>query len=305
MAAEDSVMWFGSWAGKWIFEFNDTDFITHCDPEGKLKNTGVYAIAVDSQKNKWVGTSDLYYTKSWGVARYDGTNWDFFNTSNSGIVSNNVEAIAVEDNGCIWFGTPSGVSCFDGVNWTTYNTNNSGLLYNYITSIAIDKQGQKWFGTYRYGLSMFDGENWTAYTKENSNLVDNGILSLSADNYDNILIGTEYGFSIFKQTETGIKQNSQSIIPKTALLQQNYPNPFNSETKIQYRLSQKGHVKISIYNIYGQLIITLYDGVQSPGNHTVQWQGVNSRGEIVSSGIYFVRMQTGEGVQSFKISYVK
>jgi ligand-binding sensor domain-containing protein len=49
------------------------------------------------------------------------SNWTTYNTSNSGLASNEVFAVAIDSSGNKWFGTGGGVSRFDGVNWTTYN----------------------------------------------------------------------------------------------------------------------------------------------------------------------------------------
>jgi len=68
----------------------------------------------------------------------DGT-WTTYNTSNSGLASNYVLSMAVDQDGDMWFGTNSGVSKFDGVNWTTYNMSNSGLVFNRVNAIAIDQ----------------------------------------------------------------------------------------------------------------------------------------------------------------------
>ena len=81
--------------------------------------------------------------------------WITYNTSNSGLAANSVDAIAIDALGNKWFGTAaSGVSKFDGTNWTTYNTSNSGLAFNIVFAIAIDASDNKWFGT-SGGISKF------------------------------------------------------------------------------------------------------------------------------------------------------
>jgi ligand-binding sensor domain-containing protein len=83
-----------------------------------------------------------------GVAKFDGVNWTVYNTSNSGLPSNNVTSIAIDAQGKQWIGTEyGGLAKFDGVNWTVYNTSNSGLPDNDVRAIAIDGQGNKWIGT--------------------------------------------------------------------------------------------------------------------------------------------------------------
>ncbi|NOQ96714.1 MAG: T9SS type A sorting domain-containing protein, partial [Calditrichae bacterium] len=70
----------------------------------------------------------------------------------------------------------------------------------------------------------------------------------------------------------------------------NYPNPFNPETTIRYSLpvDQSSHrVIVKIYDVLGQLVITLKDEQQRPGVYHLIWNGRNSTGQAVPSGVYF------------------
>ena len=85
--------------------------------------------------------------------------------------------------------------------------------------------------------------------------------------------------------------------PKQNLLLQNYPNPFNPETWIPYHLSEDSAVAISIYNMAGELVQKLSLGHQSAGfyynrGRAAYWDGTNTFGEKVASGIYFYRLTT-------------
>jgi ligand-binding sensor domain-containing protein len=66
-----------------------------------LPSNDVFAIAIDGQGNKWIGTGD-------GLAKFDGVNWTVYNTSNSGLPSNAVLAIAIDGLGNKWIGTGGG-----------------------------------------------------------------------------------------------------------------------------------------------------------------------------------------------------
>jgi len=74
--------------------------------------------------------------------------------------------------------------------------------------------------------------------------------------------------------------------PGSYQLFQNYPNPFNPETEIQYQSSRASCVTLKVYNLRGQEIKTLVNGYHSAGNYSVKWNGTNSVGMKVSSGIY-------------------
>ena len=79
-------------------------------------------------------------------------------------------------------------------------------------------------------------------------------------------------------------------------LKQNYPNPFNNQTIIEYTLNQRNNVLINIYNLQGQLITTLVDEFQQKGCHLCFWNGVDSQGNDLSTGVYFLKMETNQGV---------
>jgi hypothetical protein len=67
------------------------------------------------------------------------------------------------------------------------------------------------------------------------------------------------------------------------------PNPFNPVTRIPYVLPKQGHARLVVYNVKGQRVATLVDGVMSSGEHIVTW---NAKG--VSSGVYFYRLMVGD-----------
>jgi len=88
----------------------------------------------------------------------------------------------------------------------------------------------------------------------------------------------------------------QVSFPEVFSLAQNYPNPFNSETKIHYELPADSQVKISIYNLRGQKLLTLFEGEQRAGRQDIIWNGRSGEGAQVASGVYLVRMETSQFV---------
>jgi len=83
--------------------------------------------------------------------------------------------------------------------------------------------------------------------------------------------------------------NENSDIPNDFELGQNYPNPFNPTTSINYSLPQSSYVLLEVYDMMGQKISTLVDGVKSSGTHTITFNATN-----LSSGTYIYRITTGE-----------
>ncbi len=95
-------------------------------------------------------------------------------------------------------------------------------------------------------------------------------------------------------------------IPGKLALYQNVPNPFNPTTVIRYDVPAEGaRVSLAIYDVGGRLVRSLVDGSQTPGNKSVTWDGKDSRGNTVSSGIYFYRLRAGDKVITKKMVMLK
>ena len=91
------------------------------------------------------------------------------------------------------------------------------------------------------------------------------------------------------------------------ILEQNYPNPFNNRTIIEYYLHgiSEREIEIDIYNMLGQKVRTLYNGIQSGRSHSIYWDGRDDYDNDVPSGIYFYQLQSGDEVISKKMLYLK
>lgn len=79
--------------------------------------------------------------------------------------------------------------------------------------------------------------------------------------------------------------------PVQFALQQNYPNPFNPSTTIKFKLPVRAHVTLKIVNLLGQEVAMLMDSQQNAGDIQVVWDGKNSSGDQVASGIYFYQLE--------------
>jgi len=89
-------------------------------------------------------------------------------------------------------------------------------------------------------------------------------------------------------------------LPKTYLLAQNYPNPFNAKTSITYQVPNASDVKLEVYNLVGQRVATLVNGIQTAGHHSVTWDASGA-----SSGIYFYKLSAGDHTSMKRMALLK
>ncbi|MFQ5824745.1 MAG: carboxypeptidase regulatory-like domain-containing protein [bacterium] len=101
----------------------------------------------------------------------------------------------------------------------------------------------------------------------------------------------EVNFILDSETVTGVKNRSNSTLPKSIELYGNYPNPFNPETRISFGLPSEMRVQLRIFNLLGQEIAQLFDGVLGGGVHHLTWDGRNQFGQSMPSGVYFYQLQ--------------
>jgi hypothetical protein len=89
------------------------------------------------------------------------------------------------------------------------------------------------------------------------------------------------------------------------LLKNAYPNPCNPSSTISYDLPKACPVKVTIFNLLGEVVNVLQDGRQEAGAYTVSWNGQNLKGETVSSGIYLYQLRAGEYTATRKLALLK
>jgi hypothetical protein len=80
-----------------------------------------------------------------------------------------------------------------------------------------------------------------------------------------------------------------------------WPNPFNSGTMIHFALPQTQEVELAIFNLAGQKVATLVEGVRQRGAHSVPWDGRDDQGQRLASGVYLYRLQAGPQVERHKL----
>jgi len=184
VAAGRDVLWFGV-SGEGLDGFAPNWQVPGGEP------SGIRALASTSGA-LWVG-SDYQ-----GVWRFNGTAWTQYSTSNSGLGSNNISALAVTPDEKIWAGTTdAGVSSFNGSTWTSYNTQNSGIVSNQVRALALDAKGHLWVGTYG-GLSVYTPKDdaWSTIPAGEKTYPNANIAALAASEKQ-VWVGTASGIGVY------------------------------------------------------------------------------------------------------------
>jgi hypothetical protein len=147
------------------------------------------------------------------------------------------------------------------------------------------------------------------YSEDGDSFDDIGITHVIVDSSRNRIFAQVEHFStlVVKPAETAVavENNSTQTVPKDYALNQNYPNPFNPETTIRFELPQADQVKLTIYNLLGQEIINLADEFYQPGFHVIDWNGKDSEGRSVATGMYLFKMEAGKFSQVRKMTVLR
>jgi flagellar hook assembly protein FlgD len=85
----------------------------------------------------------------------------------------------------------------------------------------------------------------------------------------------------------------------------NYPNPFNPRTTVSYTVPARGPVTITIYDLHGARIATLFHGERAAGAYSVEWDGRTENAAVAASGVYFARIEHSSGTRTKKMVLLK
>ena len=106
-------------------------------------------------------------------------------------------------------------------------------------------------------------------------------------------------------TGTAGVNSDESLIPKEFALYDNFPNPFNPTTQIAVDLPEAATTEITVWNIMGQRVATLYKGDLNAGHHTLNFDGRDSNGKQLTSGMYLYRVAAGKYNATKKMTLMK
>ena len=115
----------------------------------------------------------------------------------------------------------------------------------------------------------------------------------------------EWNIYIYENEMPHAAVDISTTIPESFSIRGNYPNPFNMSTTIVFFIAEGGNTDLIIYNSMGQKVRKLVSEWMEPGIHNVVWDGLNDRGEKVSTGVYLSRLTASGSTVTNKMMVVK
>jgi hypothetical protein len=288
--------------------WGDDIIVTNCYEPSTLLNGDIMVFSFPAMDADITGGR---YHGNLYVAYMDKTNYDrdiyFRKSTDQGETWSNAVRINDDewDNGCDQFHP-----------WLTVDEN--GVLTAMFYDRRNDEQHNLLYDIY-YTQSFDGGDSWTdnvRVTTESSDPTAGGtVLAGLIGEYSGVslkngwanFVWTDfrnneqdtYGARIRTYVPTDVK-DEEADLPRRALLVSNYPNPFNSATNIRFNLPVETSVEIKAYDVSGREVADIADTKLPAGNHSINWSPEN-----LSSGIYFVRLETDNTVSARKVVFLK
>lgn len=229
-----------------------------------------------------VGDSPVYKSidsgDSWSVFAFENSNNEKLIVTDS--ENEDLIYVLVRDEGI--YRTENG-----GSDWEAINEGLGCLTFRDMIVHPV-YHDQLYLATHNCGIYFSDnrGESWTYFGE---GLPGGAIRSLVADS-TTVYAGTGYG--VFKRD--AVIPNAVSPDPEPQQVTTNivnYPNPFTNQTAIQFHLSAPGIVTMRIFDVSGALVNTVSQDFPNSGDQLMDWNGRNTEGNRVSSGMYFYEVQ--------------
>ncbi len=203
---------------------------------------------------------------------------------------------------------------YDGSENATLVTTADPNGVNQLTGVIRDVDGRPLSGALVIVQNVDTGELRSIFTNSAGRYAINGLATgstycayISHQGYYSLQVtfATDSAEDLVNVVDAGLVSRTstdvgENVLPETLRLLPNYPNPFNPTTTIPYVLPAASRVTLGVYNLQGELVLQLVDGVQPAGEFAQTFYAGN-----LASGVYFVRLASDAGVQTRKLMLIK
>lgn len=290
----NGIVWILHYNG--VEKFDGDSFSVFNDSNTNIPNTSNYSITIDENNIIWTGciSYNFYPVIPGGIMSFDGSTWTKYDTSNSGIASNDVSPVFADNSNNIWYGSgdPLKLGRKNGSVWATFDPSNSCLGNGYIRQIVHDQNGTTFIGTQYAGpansLFRYDWNSWTGLPNYTSSS-----LGIAADRSGNLYV----------KNPTGIKKydgTNWSDIPGTPLLHTNYQvplylNTINADLPGELWMDYLDRIESFFDTIYGNWYYYAHEGLAHyDGNEWETFSNLNT--PVPDAEIYDIRTEASNQV---------
>jgi len=276
-----------------IFKIHSFSAWDSVSTENNFDAAYVHGIEADDDGSLWV-VSDKYT-----LFRYFNGAWKIVSTKN-GLPSDSVRYIKIDSKGLLWVTTnhPTILLSRQENNTWTHFSNEDGIEAR-VLRISEDNYGTIWINNgyvqpFKNGSWSFDEDTLVGGVTGFA-IGDNGAIWAGKLELVDYMFYTyrKIGLFSFDGYEITSVEN-KGYLPSSLSLTSNYPNPFNSTTTITFSVPKTGFANLVIYNLMGQKVRNLVSEIISEGIHTIIWDGRDTDGVPVSSGIYLAGLTQGK-----------
>ncbi len=171
----------------------------------------------------------------------------------------------------------------------------SGIAVNPLNSNTI------FANVYDYGIFVLSngGESWQEFNEGLRTNYFEATTIIDPQDTNRVFLATS-GQSVWSITRTPTSIYDEISLPDELITLSNYPNPFNTATNISFSIYKAEDITLSIYNLLGQHVETIFDGAQEAGRHSITWDATAH-----PSGVYFARLKTTVTEKNIKVVLLK